>query len=78
MRLRSWCHIGVLLPSKLSLEIVHGDCAHSRTQLAATRFHSIITSDALAFMNLIVSCSTMMTAPKLAQIRLQVKRSWSF
>ena len=40
------------------------------------RFQFIITSDALVFMNLIVSCSTMMTAPKLAQIRFQIRRSW--
>jgi len=42
----------------------------------SVRFHSIITSDALVLMNLIVSCSTKMTAPKLAQIRFQARRSW--
>jgi len=33
----SRCHVGILFPIKLSLlEILCGDCAHSRTQLAAT------------------------------------------
>jgi len=37
MRWGSWCRIMVVFSVKLSLEIMHGDCAHSQTQLAATR-----------------------------------------
>jgi len=36
MRLRSWCRIGVLFPVKMSLEILCGDCARSRTQLTVS------------------------------------------
>ena len=39
MKLRTWCRIGVLLPVKLSLEILRGDCARSPTKLAAARWH---------------------------------------
>ena len=67
MRLCSWCHIELLFPIKLSLEIVQGGCACSRTQL-----YFIIISDALVLINLIVSCSAMMTAPKLVQIKFQI------
>jgi len=37
MRLHSWCHTGVLIPVKLWLEIVRGDCARSQAKLATTR-----------------------------------------
>ena len=77
MKLRNWCPIGIVFPVKLSIEIVRGDASrYSHVNLA--RFHFIITSDALVLLNLIVSCFAMMTAPKLAQIRFQVGRSWSF
>ena len=31
----SWCRIGVLFPVKLSLNVICGDCARRRTQLAS-------------------------------------------
>jgi len=74
MGLHSWCHTRVLFPVKLSLEIVCGDCARSQTQLAATRRQ--IQPDFICIA--IFSCSAMMTAPDLAQIRFQVRRSWHF
>ena len=91
MRLYSLCRIGVLFPVRLSLETPWGLCWKSdptsrfrySLPLLGDKFGQIWFNnhlwrpDALVLTNLIVSCSTMMTAPKLAEIRFQVRRRWS-